>query len=393
MVSLGTMALEEGGRVDFKQLRSDRRSRVLAAMEDFDLDMLVIGREANARYITGTRRLWQAGTKSFTPGCLLIRATNEVYLLNNSDDGVPVEIPHDHLFGRKWDPLRLVDVFRGLGGFGDVRRIGVDAMSPRWRQLLGDTAPQAVFLDAQSMMRDIRMHKTDLEVFCVRVAVAVAEAALSAASQAISAGRTERDLLGVFLERMTDYGITTPSLEGNFCAIDRQVDTSAPDLRRFIGDGVIASGDLVALRGGVLYAGYEGSVARTWPCVKDGSVSDEQRDLYRRWNAVWRRLSDVCHPGATGADLRAAYEATGEPLPAFPIAYSTGLGFEAPIAGSSLGPTFDARWRLDPGMVLGIEAFVGGAEGGYLGLETVLITQSGHEVLSTLGHGPLARDT
>ena len=69
--------------------------------------------------------------------------------------------------------------------------------------------------------------------------------------------------------------------------------------------------------------------------------------------------------------------------------HSIGIGVEAPIAGSALGPEFDAQWRLEPGMTLEVQAYTAGAAGGYLGLETVLITTDGHEVLSVLSHGDL----
>ena len=109
-----------------------------------------------------------------------------------------------------------------------------------------------------------------------------------------------------------------------------------------------------------------------------------------RWRQVIDAVVAACRPGATGSDLRREYEKTGESLPPFPVARSIGLGYEAPLAGSSLGAGFDAGWRLEPGMVLAIEAAVAGARGAYLGAETVLVTPSGREVLSTLGDGPIS---
>ena len=50
MQNLGTLALEEGGRVDFARLRRQRLARTLEAMTRRDLDILILGREANARY-------------------------------------------------------------------------------------------------------------------------------------------------------------------------------------------------------------------------------------------------------------------------------------------------------------------------------------------------------
>jgi len=40
----------------------------------------------------------------------------------------------------------------------------------------------------------------------------------------------------------------------------------------------------------------------------------------------------ACRPGAAATDLFAAYEAAGEPLPATPVAYGLGLGFDPPVA-------------------------------------------------------------
>ena len=59
---LGTAALEEGGRVDFAALRAARRARLFEAMERAGLDACLFGREANARYVSGARRLWWGRT-------------------------------------------------------------------------------------------------------------------------------------------------------------------------------------------------------------------------------------------------------------------------------------------------------------------------------------------
>ena len=392
MVSLGVMALEEGGRVDFERLRRARRDRVFEAMARHDLDALVLGREANARYASGARRLWVAGTRPFGPGCVLVRSTGETHLMTTWDEGIPDEIPRAHLYGMSWDPMNMVASLQGIDGLAGARRVGVDGMTPLWRGLLARVAPHARLVEAQSTLRALRMRKTPDEVLCVRTAVAIAEAALSAAAEAIRPGVRERDLLGVFDQRMTDFGVTAPAMEGTFCRTEPCRPGEVPRLRRLVSDRAIDQGALVALSGGVLYAGYEGSVGRTWPCLgpTGRTVLGGQRELYRRWLSVRERVLDACRPGASGRDLREAYEASGEPLPAFPVAYSSGMGYEAPIAGSSLGPTFDATWRLEPGMVLGVQEYVAGPEGGFLGLDTILVTEDGVEVLSTLGHGPLA---
>ena len=85
---------------DARALRSSRRERALAQMEANDIDILVLGRQANVRYVTGAPQLWVAGTRPFGPICEVVRSTGEIYLNSTWDEGIPDEIPHDHLYGR-----------------------------------------------------------------------------------------------------------------------------------------------------------------------------------------------------------------------------------------------------------------------------------------------------
>lgn len=60
---------------DAYELRSGRRERALAQMDAHGLDILVLGRQANIRYVTGAPQLWIAGTRPFGPICALVRAS------------------------------------------------------------------------------------------------------------------------------------------------------------------------------------------------------------------------------------------------------------------------------------------------------------------------------
>ncbi|MDT5215554.1 MAG: Xaa-Pro dipeptidase, partial [Mycobacterium sp.] len=95
---------------DGLELRKGRRARALAQMEAFDLDVLVLGRQANVRYVTGAPQLWVAGTRPFAPICVMMRGTGEIHLNSSWDEGMPEEIDHDHLYGLAWNPMTLVDV-------------------------------------------------------------------------------------------------------------------------------------------------------------------------------------------------------------------------------------------------------------------------------------------
>jgi Xaa-Pro aminopeptidase len=386
----GTMALDDGARVDFGRMRRERLDRCLAEMERRGLDALILGREGNAKYVAGARRLFVAGTRPFGPGCVVVASTRNVHLLTVWDDGIPPEIPREHLFGLSWNPMNILASVAALPGLAEARRVGVDSMSPLFEQLLPMVLPNAELVDGEGAMRTAREVKTADEIGCIRTAVALGEACLAAAIGAIRPGVNERTLVGTFGARMAGLGVTTPAREGTFCMTPRGAD--GPRLRRVTADVGINDGDLVACSSGVLYAGYEGTVGRTWPCLSAGRTArPAQRALFGRWRDLWEAVADALRPGASGADVRKAYEATGEPLPPFPVARGVGLGYEAPVIGTSLGADADGVWTLTPGMTLAVGAYVWEeGVGGVLGEEVVLITDDGHEVLTRLAHGPLA---
>ena len=77
-------------------------------MEAHDLDVLVLGRQANVRYVSGTPQLWVAGTRPFGPTCVLVRETGAIHLLSTWDEGVPDDIPHENLYGISWNPMNTI---------------------------------------------------------------------------------------------------------------------------------------------------------------------------------------------------------------------------------------------------------------------------------------------
>jgi len=351
--------------IDFERLRAERRRRLLAAMDGAGLDALVLGREANARYAAGARRLWTSGTRPFGPGCVVVRATGAVHLLSTWDDGIPPEVPHSDLFGLSWNPVTMLTTLAGRPGVAQARRVGVDGMSPLFAQLLPMVLPGSDLVDASGLLRSVRAAKLPEEIACIRTAVAVAESALGAALARLAPGIRPRDLTAAAAERLCQLGVTTPGREATFVPSDGSVDRP------------VAPGDLLACQVSALYAGYEGVVERT-RSVDDPDEGDRAR--HRRWAARWPTLLAACRPGQPAAALLDAYRANGEPLPHAPIAYGLGLGMEPPIVGAGSPPEDAAATILAPGMVLAV--------GDTFAREVVLITEGDPEVLTRQGHGP-----
>ena len=301
---------------------TEHREQIRAAMAKAGLDVLVLGREANARYVSGANRLWLAGTRPFSPSCVFVGATGRVHLLSVTDDGVPADVPPANLYPISWNPMNLATAAATATEGTAVRRIGVDGMSPLFAALLATVFPDAELADGEAVLREIRRVKTPIDVEAIRAAIAVAEGALAAvvaAEPTVSASA----LAGIFEERMAQLGVTTPAF--------------APVID--------VGGDRVAARVGVMHEGWEGVLARTWPS-DDGARAAAAAGV------------TACRPGArVGSVLQTGVTVDG-----------VGLGHEAVRAADALAA----------GMVLYVEATRDGARWG----ETVLVTDEAPEVLS-----------
>ncbi|HEY1843134.1 MAG TPA: M24 family metallopeptidase [Mycobacterium sp.] len=359
---------------DGRDLRFGRRQRALAQLEAHDIDILVLGRQANVRYVTGAPQLWIGGTRPFGPVCVMLRGTGEIFLMSTDDEGIPEEIGRDRLYGLAWNPMTLIEVLKNIDGSSTARRVGTDAITPTFAKLLPMAFPNAEFVDGELAMRTARRIKTPDEVEAMTTAVRVAEAGIAAAVAELRPGLTEQTLAGAVLEAMAAGGVSTPATQDAAWVISRE-----HPWRRAHGDGQVGPGDMVAFSAGALAEGYVAEVGRTWPA---GDATDATGKLYRRSNELWDKLIAACRPGARGGDLLAAYDEAGEPAPPMAVAHGLGLGFDPPVISRQLPATADAE-RLDPGMVLALTGYVWQEGlGGVLRRDTVVITDDGPEVLT-----------
>ncbi|WP_396898130.1 M24 family metallopeptidase [Mycolicibacterium sp.] len=361
---------------DSHDLRHGRRDRVLAQMAEHDLDILVLGRQANVRYVTGAPQLWVAGTRPFGPICALVRETGDIHLNSTWDEGIPDEIPHERLYGLAWNPMTLIGVLQGVNGAATAKRVGTDALTPTFAKLLPLAFPDAELVDGEQAMRTARRIKTAEELTTLRGAVRVAEDGLASAVAELVPGASERTLAGALMEAEAAGGVSTPATQDSAWITSRDT-----PWRRAAGDGRLRDGDLVVVFAGVLADGYVGEVARTFPV---GEITDlaAVRALYARRDALWNSLIAACRPGNPAGALLAAYESAGEPIPPAPVAHGLGLGFDPPVVSPHLRATCDAE-ILSEGMVLAVTAHVWQRGlGAVFSRDAVLITADGAEVLS-----------
>jgi Xaa-Pro aminopeptidase len=235
---------------DDAALRLARRERVLAEMDRDGVDVLVVGREGNARYVSGAPRLWTAGSRAFGPGCVLVRSSGAVHLLSTWDEGVPEDIPHEHLYGISFNATNFLRVLRGIDGAATPARVATDALTPSSAGLLAKAFPSAELVDGEPLLRRARSVKTPQEIDAVRTSVGVAERALDTTAAAVAPGVTERQLTAVFMEAMASAGVTTPASQDV-----AWITSPAEPWRRASRETAVAAGDLVVLEGGVVVGG------------------------------------------------------------------------------------------------------------------------------------------
>lgn len=360
---------------DDAAVRAARRARVLAEMEAADVDVLVVGREGNARYVSGAPRLWTAGSRAFGPGCVLVRATGAVHLLSTWDEGIPDDIPHERLYGITFNTMNFVTVLQGIDGAATARSVATDGLTPSFSRLLPMAFPSAELVDGEPLLRRARRSKTPEEIDAIRASVRVAERALAAAEEALTPGVTERQLTGVFMEAMAASGVTTPAGQDVAWITSRD-----RPWQRASRDVPVAPGDLVAFEAGAISAGYAGELGRTRAVGGDDAPA---RALFDRCGELWDRLIDACRPGAPASDLLDAYDAAGVPAPPMPVARGLGLGFDLPLVTHEL-PRTAAEQHLEAGMVFALTAYVWEeGVGAAYGQDPVLVTASGPAVVST----------
>jgi Xaa-Pro dipeptidase len=344
-------------------------------MEAHNLDILVLGRQANVRYVTGAPQLWIAGTRPFGPVCVVVRATGDIYLNTTDDEGVPDEIGHDHLYGLTWNPMTLIDVLKKIDGAETALRVGTDAITPTFAALLPEAFPKAELVDGELAMRAARRIKTPDEIAAMGAAIRIAEGGLAAGVAGLRAGQSEQKLAGAVLEAMAAGGVSTPATQDAAWVTSRE-----HPWQRAQPNGTVRDGDLVAFAAGALAGGYVGEVGRTWPA---GKVTAEAHKLHQRSNALYDKLIAACRPGASTRELLAAYQAAGEPVPPMPVAHGLGLGFDPPVVSEALSAEGEDD-RLDAGMVLAITGYVWQeGVGAVFRRDTVHIAEDGTEVLTT----------
>ncbi len=235
----------------------------------------------------------------------------------------------------------------------------------------------------QQVMEMARSIKSPDEILCMRRAIHACESAMGEMEAAMKPGMSENDLWAVLHHSNIIRG-------GEW--IETRLLSSGPRTNPWFQEcssRIIENGDIVAFDTDLIGPyGACSDISRTW-LAGDSHPTNEQRDLYRiAWEQVQANI-DILKPGMA---LRELWENTKSlPADCLPNRYGclyhgVGLCDEYPTIPypEDVAADTPADDVLKPGMVLCAESYTGRL-GGHEGVkleEQVLITETGHEVLS-----------
>ncbi len=374
--------------IDAGRMGRERHARLKAEMARQGVEVALLLHAPNVAYATGRAvRGVDVSCATFErPVALLVAGEDPPHLL--ADDIDPALDVEGH--PAAWPELD--EGAAGLAGaLGEIvgplagRRVAVDEQSGamlRTGMLAG-----ADVTDASHLVGAAKLCKTDDELGCIAEAQRRNEEAMAAIQDEARPGATRNEVAGAFLARLGELGVEANLIDPIFQPMPRTVadgprtTTETIAFPTGVGNPAFGEGDIVWVDSGIDHLGYASDFGRTWVIGRDPNAAE--RRLFERWCEVMVAVLDVLKPGVTGGDLcRAAEDANGGQRPWLPYFYlAHGVGVESaemPLVGTDLGPEFDDRLVMAPGMVLVLEPVIWDeGVGGYRAEEIVAVTQDG----------------
>lgn len=369
----GTMMVDWEERVDFARLRRDRVRKAQEAIAASEADVLFVFRTEDARYLTSYRH--HLGPAVVIGNAAVVLTADAPPILFTMDEEhcrsrMPwlekEQVQPRANFREPAGVSEFTDRVQGLLGSLDGKVVGVDIYSPGMAQQLARAFPNSRFVDGYEVLVQAKQIKTEDEIYCLKIANAMTEAAMDAALQFLKPGVRECEVLALAWKVMTDLGS-----EWTQCAnIVASGPYTAP-YRRFTSDRIIRFGDLVIIDIGACYNGYYGDFTRTWICG-DVAPTPEQIDVHQRCYDALHRGAAACVPGSTNAQV---VEAAGQEYVLSSLGHGSGMNPWEP-------PHFSVTSKNDPvvleaNMVANLEPYYGRPGIGGVRLEHDLVIRAG----------------
>lgn len=391
---------------DMARLRADRYAKIQDQLEAQGIDGLVLLGSAGVAHSTGADAPGEDAGKAglFRAVSVVIRGENAPHLYTPYLDGVPPELPADHVHGPLFPDLDdgIFDFVEALNGYFPAdARLGVDEQThPMLRAF-----ERYQWSDASAVLGAAKIIKTPDEVSAIREAQRITEMAMETAREALRPGLRQTELSGIFLRRIFELGATANAIDPIWQVMTKTKAegpwTTHGDLAYPISttDQILREGDVIWVDAGICHQGYASDFGRTWVTSSHPTLTDRQKTQFQRWRTIVDAARDILKPGVSALELgRAAIAANAGVKPwmeHFYLAHGIGTdSAEMPLIGTDLGEDFDASLIMAPGMVLVFEPVIW--EEGYAGYRSediVAVTDTGWVRLSGLRYDPFETDS
>jgi Xaa-Pro aminopeptidase len=339
-----------------------RADRVVAVLEERELDCLLVTNLVNVRYLTGF---------TGTNGACVVTRDERLFLTDSRYvEQARQQVPEFEQLEASRELLGdLAARLRGRAGFDDAH------VSVRAHRLLSEKVGEGVELVAAAgLVEGLRAVKDAGELSAIRAAVDVADAAYEELRADGLAGRTEREVARSIIRFLEDRGADEVSFPPIVAAGAHGALPHAMPRDVEIPRGVLVVVDL-----GARLDGYCSDCTRT---LATGPLDDREREAYEGVLEAQEASLDAVR---AGADCRAVDAAAREAVKArVGVGFDHGLGHGVGLEvheGPRLAPS--AEGALEAGNVVTVEpgVYVPG-EFGIRIEDLVVVTDDGCEVLT-----------
>jgi Xaa-Pro aminopeptidase len=393
-LSYGTGMLDWQERIHTTRMREERTSKLREVMKKNGVAACLLEREDNIRYATGLPG------DAFMPGlryCLFF-AEYEPVIWEHAGryerrDEWPWVQPENWRIARCWlggvcgveataetaklFASEIVQELRKRGLHNE--KLGVTALDGPSLKALGDLGVQT--FDAQSLLFEARKVKTQDEINCLKMIVAITDRAWCKLYEAMKPGMRDIDLTAMGYQAMIEAGAEIGGVVPFFSG-PSTFERGLAMTDRIIQPGDIVYGDITNFG----YLGYKTCLYRTF--IAGRKPSQKEKDLYKRLLDNQNGIIESIKPGATTADAAKHFKPAGtwgydDEDRIFTIEIGHGIGlflYEPPI--------INRLWSLkhpqtfEVGNVMAIESRDGEPGLGVRLEDMIVVTEKGAELLS-----------
>lgn len=383
---------KKGQKAIFSQKEYHRRiSAVQASMAREGLGVLVVSNLADITWLSGFQTI---GSYGYGLYALVVPAIGNPFLFSSDFESHNAKIDSwvkdivvysvlDATVGATVKRLAEVLVERGLAAGRVGCQMGHYALTAEQFRIFETNLPDSEIIDASNVIDRVHRIKSAEEIAVMRRAAALTSAGMKAAINAVHEGGTDNTVAAAAYETIVTGGGEYFSLQPIVTSGARSGIPHSTFRRQ-----KLAKSDCVFIEVIASYQRY------STPAMRVVSVGPPNNEVRRAFEACNASVMTLCAHLRAGVSSRAAARAAGRALRAVEpnlvwhgcYAYSVGLSFPVMCCDCNANViTEHTDFELKAGMVFHCNTSLRkvGVFGVTLG-DTVLVTETGHEVLTTV---------